>query len=362
MIYRYFYTRLPVRKTITDDELHLLTPAENQAIRQKERFAIWTAAALGAMGVLLLYVPRYVSPHWFPVMVVELFGNQFELPLVMWVYSAMLVYAEIMLLTFLNIYCIHEIAVATGYIHAQNKQDATLRNTVLQIGTEKKNRGLLQYGIDPFQGLNKRALVAWNLLITLKATLTNILFRFFIQRILGRYALKAVQDFAGIPVFAAWNAWGSRNVLHQARVIILGTKVIEQICSKVFESLPNDGAVNGLLFQTMQFVAISKRDFHQNHALMAGLLFTHYNITPQQTLLDEAAYLEWLAAAPPLQKRVCMLIICTGMLLDGSLSNRERKRIQKLYDMKILDMDAETLMGYKQDFMNGRGIAPMLVV
>ena len=120
--YNLFYRLLPIKKVSVDESLFLLNDDEIKAIKQKERFAIWVAAFIGAMGVILLYVPQYVSPHRFPLISVTVFNKTFNLPLVAILYSVFLVYIEILLLTFLNIYCIHEVAVATGFLNAINKK------------------------------------------------------------------------------------------------------------------------------------------------------------------------------------------------------------------------------------------------
>ncbi|MEI9957651.1 MAG: hypothetical protein WDM90_15440 [Ferruginibacter sp.] len=122
---------------------------------------MWLAAFFGAMGVVLLYVPQYLLPHWFPVTNISLFGKTFGVPIVMLVYSVILVFIEIMLLTFLNIWCTHEIAVATGFLNYQSKKEPNKRNLLINIGLEKKNKEVLKYGIDPLQGINRKALMAW---------------------------------------------------------------------------------------------------------------------------------------------------------------------------------------------------------
>jgi len=206
IIYHVFYRLLPIRKVNAGSELFILTKDEIKTIRRKERIAIWLAAFFGTMGVILLYVPQYAFPHLFPSYTIVVFNKPYAIPVIMMLYSFVLVMIEITLLTFLNIWCAHEVAVATGFLTHENKQSTHKRNLLVDIGLEKKNKQELKYGIDPLQGINKTALLTWNFFFILKATLSNMLFKVLIQRMLGRYALQAVKDFAGIPIFAAWNA------------------------------------------------------------------------------------------------------------------------------------------------------------
>ena len=358
--YNWFYRVLPVKKVNTDQELFLLNDNEIKLIRQKEHFAVWAAAFFGAMGVILLYLPQYVAPHWFPVTPLTLFGKTFQLPIIAILYSVMLVYIEILLLTFLNIYCIHAIAVATGFLNQVNKKDKEKRRLMMNVGLEKKDKSLLQYGIDPLQGLNKKGLLIWNFLLTLKATLSNMLFKFIIQRLLGRYAIRAVQDFAGVPIFAAWNAWGTRTVLRQARVVIMGQNLVIMLGRRIRTDQEPSAEFKDLLYDTLQYIAVSKRDFHQNHSVLTKKLFDIYNIAPRENHWLEDGYLEKLKAAPQAQREVCLLLIIVGFILDGNISIRERLKINELQREKLLDLKDKEILRYHKDFLTGKGIEGLI--
>ena len=359
-LYNLFYRILPVRKVNTDNQFFLLTEEEIKIIRTKEKIAIWSAAFFGAMGVVLLYVPQYAFPHLFPDTNISLFGKKFAIPVVMLVYSVVLVIIEIMLLTFLNIWCAHEIAVATGFLNYQSKKEKDKRNLLINIGLEKKNKEILKYGIDPLQGINKKALFAWNFFFILKATLSNMLFKILIQRLLGRYAIKAVQDFAGIPIFAAWNAYGTKVILREARVIIMGQNLIEEVCSRIRKDQEPTEAFKNLLYDTLQYIAVSKRDFHQNHFILTKNLFEIYNIQPKDRHWLEEGYYQKLHAAGKEEKEVCQLLIAIGFLLDGKLSITERLQIHELRKEGLLNISTEEVKKYQHDFLNGRGIEGLI--
>lgn len=359
-LYNLFYRLLPIKKVNTDNQLFLLNDDEIQLIRRKENIAIWTAAFIGAVGVILLYVPQYLLPQWFPVTNINLFNKSFALPIVMLVYTVILVIIEIMLLTFLNIWCAHEIAVATGFLNYQSKKENGKRNLLINIGLEKKNKEILKYGIDPLQGINKKALLAWNFFFILKATLSNMLFKILIQRVLGRYAVKAVQDFAGIPVFAAWNAYGTKVILKEARVIIMGQNLIEEVCQRIKKDQQPDEGFKDLLYDTLQYIAVSKRDFHQNHFILTKNLFDIYNIQPKVSHWLEEGYYKKLHTAGKEEKEVCQLLIAIGFLLDGKLSITERLQIQELEKEGLLDIGADDIKKYQHDFLNGRGIEGLI--
>jgi hypothetical protein len=359
-LYYLFYRLLPVKKVNTDNQLFLLSEEEIKLIHRKENIAVWTAAFFGAMGVVLLYVPQYVLPHWFPLNNINLFGKTFAVPVVMLVYTVILVVVEILLLTFLNIWCAHEIAVATGFLNYQSKKEKGKRNLLVNIGLEKKNKEILKYGIDPLQGIHKKALFAWNFFFILKATLSNMLFKILIQRMLGRYAVKAVQDFAGIPIFAAWNAYGTRLILKEARIIIMGQNLIEEVCGRIRKDQEPEEGFKNLLYDTLQYIAVSKRDFHENHYILTKNLFEIYKIVPKDKHWLEEGYYQKLHAAGKEQKEVCQLLIAIGFLLDGKLSYNEKLQIKELEKERLLDIGTEEIKKYQLDFLNGRGIETLI--
>ena len=354
LIYNLFYNLLPVKKVNTDSQLFLLTAEEIKTIHRKETIAVWLAAFTGAVGVVLLYLPQYTYPGFFNNTTVIFFAKKFILPVTLIVYAIILVVIEILLLTLLNIWCAHEIAVATGFLNYQLKKEK--RNLLINISLEKKNKEILHYGIDPLQGINKKALLACNFFFILKATLSNMLFKIFIQRALGRYALKTVQDFAGIPIFALWNAYGTKVILKEARVIIMGQNLIEEVCKLIRKDQRPTDAFKNLLYDTLQYIAISKRDFHQNHFFLTKNLFDIYNIQPKEKHLLEDDYYKKLQAAGKEEREVCQLLISIGFLLDGRLSLHEKGQIKELQAEGLLDIGAAEIKKYQQDFLNGKGI------
>lgn len=359
-IYRYFYSILPIRKTLSDTNLIILSEQEISAIIKKERIAIWLAAFFGAMGVVLLYLPYYLLPNYFPNTPITILGEAIEVPIVFFIYTTLIVAIEILLLTFLHIWVTHEVAALSGFINKETKNTEEKRKLLINVSLEKKNKSLLEYGINPYQGLNKSAILAWNLMIMLKATLSNMAFKFIIQRVLGRYALKALQDFAGIPIFAAWNAFGTKRILRQSRVIIMGENVVSNLAIRIKNQEKASDDFKFLLYQTLRYIAVSKRDFHQNHYLLAKHLFEIYEIKPNKEKCKKKKYLEKLSEANEEHKRVCKLLITLGFILDGHLSTREQLRIVEMRKEGIFDFTIHEMKQFNKDFYNGRGVEKII--
>ncbi|MDI3319315.1 LBF_2804 family protein [Pinibacter soli] len=359
-VYGLFYNILPIKNVQTDDELYLLNDAEVALIKKRERTAIIAAAFFGAMGVVLLVIPQHLFPQFFPATNITLFGKTFALPLVFWIYSIVLVYIELLLLTLLNIWVAHEIAVATGFLNYSNKSAEHKRNLMLDIGLEKKNKQVLQYGIDPLQKANRQVILVWNLMFMLKATLSNFVFKLFIQRVFGRYIIQMVKDMAGIPIFAFWNAYGTHVILNKAKIIIMGQNFIEGISQSIYKVQPETHEFKTILYDTLQFIAISKRDFHENHFLLAKNLFALYNITAKDAHLLTDDYLDRVKSLEAKEKNIVLLLIITGFLLDGKISFREKQTIREMNRLGVFVETERNISKWAHDFLYGKGLDELL--
>jgi hypothetical protein len=363
-LYKQFHKRLPIPTVETDATLHLLNPTEHRAIKRLEWTAMFASGLTGTLAVLLLYLPQYQFPQLFPSHDFDLpIVGKVAVPIVATIYGVVLVFLEIWALTLLHLYCIHHIAVATGYLKNSSENFEEKQAKILSISTEEKDKTLLSYGINPFQGLKMSQVWLMNSLIALKATLSNMIVKIIVRRFLGRYAVREVLDLLGIPIFAFWNIMATRTILREARVMIMGQNLID-----AFE--PNFRSISlkinhlsdskTLIYDTLQFIAVSKRDYHANHAYLTAKVLKAFDIPIETQHLVPTNYAERLANADPIVKNFCQFIIIIGLLLDGEISWRERQRIQKLHSEGILEPSVSEIVALKNDFLEGRGIGHLV--
>ncbi|MBN9299979.1 MAG: hypothetical protein J0I41_23455 [Filimonas sp.] len=359
-LYSLYYASLPIRSVVTDDRLYILNDAEVNAIKKREHVALLVSAFYGAMGVVLLIIPQYYFPWIFPKTIMQAWGRQFELPLIFWAYSVLLVYIELVLLTLLNIWCAHEVAVATGFLNYDNKYADHRQKMMIDIGLEKKNKQILKYGIDPLQQANRKVVLLWNLMFMLKATLSNFVFKLFIERVCGRYAARVLKDIVGIPIFAFWDAFATYSILNKAKIIIMGQNFIEGMAQAIYKAQPPTESFKLLLYDTMQYIAISKRDFHENHYLLTKNLFELYDVTIKEKHLLDDSYLQRLETIPGQERKIVVLLIIAGFLLDGKISAREKRKIRLMNEDGILKESEATIERWAHDFMYGKGLDELL--
>jgi hypothetical protein len=350
-----FYQKLPAPNISADEQLHLLNELEIRRLHQRQRLVMAIAAMLSVIGFLVYYLPVYRFPHLFSSIKLEipLIGAAIRLPWAELLWCVALTSIELYLLTLLTIFGAHEIAVATGFITSATKSERA--DAILQIGLEKTSREVSRYGIDPFQGVDKRLLFIFNAVLRLKGWFANQVIRFLARMLLGRYAVRALLDFVGMPIYMAINAYSVHAVMREARVIIMGRTLINLLITRLPRRELSE-AEKELLYDTLQYVAICKRDFHQNHYLLTKDLLEFFQVPAKKHHRLPDDYSERLKQARAGPAALCQLVILLGLILDGRVSWRERLRLRQMNRLGVLKESHADLKRYARDFLNGAGV------
>ncbi len=353
--YRWFFIALPVRHIEHDAFLQILNEQEAAYLHWIRRRAMWLGALSALICNVLLFAPLQLAPHLFPLTVLKLpfFAEPVPLPIIKTAWMGFLIFLEIVLLTLLNIAAVHEVAVATGYIN--EKTEVARTNDVLRIALATPSQELQGFGIDPFQGVNRFALLFYNALLLFKGAIMAQLLRQILIRLLGGYTVLEVLDWSGVPIYMTLNALGARKVVHQSLLIIMGEAVILNFRRRL---LPRalTAEESALLYDTLQFIAVNKRDYHRNHYTLTRVLFNFYQVPPEEKHPLPDDYEMRLNSSPEYIRRLCVVIIHLGFVLDGALSWRERGRIARMQARGIFEESFEDVYQYDNDFVQGRGM------
>jgi hypothetical protein len=360
-IYQYIFKKFPFWEDRPDGMLHLLTLSERKRVMQVQYWAIAISVLLSAMGFVLLYLPQYELPHLFPKipLMLPLLG-EVHFPLIATLYGVILMVLEMVLLTILHLYSVHRIAAITGYITPTDLAQADKIETVLDVSLEVKNTAQEEFGIDPYQGLSPVVVFGYNLVFRLKGLLGSVFLKWILQRILGRFAVRELLDFSGLPIYGFLNGYSTYTLLREARVVIMGQHLIERSLQRIdYEALKHPDFEN-LLYDTLQFIAINKRDYHKNHYLLTKLLLERCGIASRTKHHLRSDYYTHLKAAPLPLQRCCLLVIHLGFLLDGELSLRERITIQNLEKEGFPTESFAEVQRHLKAYLSGSGMERLL--
>jgi hypothetical protein len=347
----YLSNRKPVGNDA--DEPYLLNETEISVIRKTRREILIIAAVLGVLGVLFLYLPQYFFPTLFPDTIIHLFGKPYAFPIITSVYGIILVFAEIYALTFFNLRAVRIISGVCQFPYKQDPEYDKHIRALASAALEKEDKDILLFGINPYFGLPKLSYTLFFILNKLKATLSNVLLKILIKRVLGRFALREITDLAGIPIYAFWNAWASHLVIKEATIRIMAPLTIRQFVTNLHKRYDTNPSFKEMIVETLQFIAILKRRFNYSHFLLTEELFRQFAIEKETPAGD---FLQKITDCSPEVRHGLQQLIVFGVLIDGSLSRAEKKRLQLLEEKGLLPMSMDAIVQLEKDYVQGRGL------
>jgi hypothetical protein len=358
-LFNLFYENLKTVGGEADHFLHTVSEAERKEIIKTERFAVWISAIIGAVMVLLYAIPVNYVPlfeYSISLKLPETTSN-IEIQIIALLYGFLLVILEVMLLTLLDIYNTHKIAAAVGFINNDNKNDREIKEYIINFGSQKSIKEIHELGLNPFWGINKIYYIILNTFYKLKATFSNYLIRIFVSKLAGRYATRMVLDLAGIPVFAFWNAWSTKKIIKEARIHLIGLAYINILTAEIknFRKLNEKEKV--LVYDLLQFIVVSKRDYHLNHYKLSEQIIHIFEISIEKThKISDSFFNEYKLADEKLKKIITKILIL-GFLLDGNISNRELNRLSELRKKELVTIENDEIKNYLRQFNYGEGFS-----
>lgn len=346
------------------DEAHyLLNEEERKNVKRIKRNAVIKAATAGAMGVILLFIPVHLYSYlsngelfpktqvWIPI-----YGDYIGIQIGYYIYSFILLFLEIWYLTYVNITAVAATAQACGFPDQQDKNYEASLNGLIAVGLERKQKELESIGINPYEGLTKWQVFLYQTVIRLKAMLTGFLFKLLIRRVLGRYAIRAVVDLAGIPVYAFWNGFATRTILNKARVRIMAPALIKRFTDKIYVEAKGNEVFIKHLFDYLQNISVTKRDYHYNHYLLSISLMQKFEVSAKESPMTRDDLFEFMEHQDTKTKLLYSKLLAFGLMIDGSVSTRETIILNELRDKKILPYSVDQIKDWTKGFFDGEGM------
>ena len=361
LAFNYFIKMVKEQAVEAEDEFHILNEKEVKSIQQIRTWALGWSAALGVLGVVVLYIPYHLwKATLFPdtTMTLPWVGEQ-KLPIIFTIYSTILVVIELYYLTIVNLQAVHKMAKVCGFPQKDDPDYEKHLEGLYSIGMERDSKEMQKYGINPLAGINKYYLMIVVLLNRLKGTITNLVVKLIFKRLLGRIVLRVYIDLLGMPVYAFWNALAAHKVLREAKIRIMAPNLINQLTNQLYDELKHDEQFKDFLYDALQLIAVVKRTFHHNHYLLVEKLITKFDIPikeEQAEMLKKDALLDKVKSINAEAREGIAKLCIFGMMIDGSLSNKERDLLDELQNLDLIKYEWKTLKKWEQSFVNGQGL------
>jgi hypothetical protein len=236
----------------------------------------------------------------------------------------------------INIRAVFKIAEVCGFPDKNDPDYDKHIESLMRVGLEKDDKSSSTYGLNPLQGASRWTLFLFIFISRLKASISNYVAKILLRRILGRYALRAIIDMVGVPVFAFWNAYASYIVIHETKVRIMAPNLIRQLCRNLFEQYEHNPEFTAYIYDTLQYIAMSKRRYHHNHFLLAKNILLIFTIPVKDVHPLSDDYLQKVKNSKPEIKEGIIQLLILGFIIDGNLSQKEFSMIDKLHSEGVI--------------------------
>lgn len=329
---------------------YTLTAAQKTELKNLQLRIYLIAGIIGACAVMIVIFPFHFT-HLLDAQHFNLFGYQFDFELYYTLYAVVMIFPEIWLLNMLNIYAVRRICEIYKYPSVSQNDYREQVALLTEAGLEMPAKHMQLLEINPYIGLTKFSYYALLIGTKLKATLSNVLMKFLVRRLLGRYALRIVTDLVGVPIFAFWNAWSSRQVMKEAQMRIVATAATKDFMNEFSEE--ELLRVKEKLNKLFHFIAQQKRQYNfALYSFMKEMLL----IFPELDLkYDREVKIEELFGPNPEENKIIARLLIFGLIVDGTLSVKERLAIRKIAKESWFPVSIDEMEDILKAYVNGEG-------
>lgn len=330
---------------------YILDSAQKKQLRNLQVRVYALAGAIGAAAVLVVIFPFHFT-HLLDAQHLSLFGWEFDFELYYTMYAVLMLFPEIWLLNMLNIYAVRRICEIYRYPAVSENDYEEQVALLTEAGLEMPAKHMQLLEINPYVGLTKFSYYALLLGTKLKATLSNVVMKFVVRRLLGRYALRIVTDLLGIPIFAFWNAWTSRQVIKETQMRIVSAAATRDFMQ---DFTPEDlSRIREKLRKLFHFIAQQKRQY--NFALYSFMKEVLEILPGLELSYDREVKIDELFDSNEEDNILVARLLIFGLIVDGSLSVKERLTIRKIVREEWFPISVDEMEAILKGYVNGEGL------
>ena len=357
---KYALSKINIQEDLSnDDSLHILDESELIKLKKIRRNTYLKAGSAGALGIILLYVPYHLfGESLFPKRMFEIpfLNDPVELEIEFLIFSLVMVFIEIWYLTYVNINAVAAIAKACGFPKKADQDAEENVETLVNVSIEKKQKELKSLGINPYEGLSKVGVFAFQILIKLKAAISSFIWKILVTKLLGRYAFRMLIDVLGAPLYAVWNMWASKKVMNEARVRVMAPSLIMKYTNVLFEEFEGNQEFKSALYNTLHSISTSKRSFHYNHFLLASSLLTKFDIELSDSMKVDSDFLKKIDNLNSEVQNAISKLVLFGIMIDGSLTFMEKRSVRILQKEGVIPYTMDQISEWSKNYFDGKGM------
>lgn len=331
-------------------------------VKLVRRESLIFAALCGTFGVVLLYLPQIIYPDLFPQnkYTIPVIDFTFDFSITEMFYGFFLVGLEIWLLIRSDIKTVGKVAAVYGYEyreHSESNNEETVE--LVYIGIGKESRAFTKVGINPFQNVSKTGVLFLRFIFILKAFFSNFIFKIILKKIFGRIAVRTIVNFAGIPIYAAWNAYASAVVVRKVDKRMLARDVMHRTGKRFLEKMNGNEIFKKHVYDALGYIAVTKKDYYPSDYIFSRHLLKIFDIKIQKEHQVPDKYIDGLKELDEDVKLAVGQLLVIGFLLDGKIGALEIRVLKKLKNEGIIPYTIDDTKKWTKQYLKGEGFYEM---
>ena len=357
---RYFsYLSRKVEVPDSGDEVHVLNQEEKKALYRVQRHSILRQAAAGAISAgLSVLVGFWLWPYPGDHLADLTWEEMLHYYALLYPLTFGITAVEILYLYYDGLRSVHKLSTIAGLnLFPRRGEQQGLSLYLVRAALELPNPPDGLDGINPRREISRFELLVVAAVYKFKATVTNFLVKAILRRIVGRSALRAVMEFAAMPVYGFWNGLIAYWVLRQARVRALGPSAIEEFSRVLYEDADQRSkAAQTAAFQAIGAAIVRTVDLHPNLILLMQSTRRHLGTPGEVPLDDSQAFIQTVQQLPPDEQAFALRVLVVASISDGKMVGRERRLLQEMFQRCGLGDDLSGIQRLRKAFVKGEDI------
>jgi hypothetical protein len=346
-----------------DEAVHILDEEEQRELRAIEHRMVGRAAAVGAgSGIAAALADVAAQPYLLPD---AGFVDNWLYWSIVGTVSLIATAVEIALLYWDSLRSVHELARAAGvplFPKGAVDERSPLAATLTRAALELPNPPDKTYGIDPYREVNKLQLAVASLIYKLKISITNLLAKVFLRRLMGRSAFRVYLEFVGVPVYAFWNGLVAFLIVREARLRAIGRSAARVFAEHIFGDHDIDASEKLAAWSAVASAVVRTHDVHPNLQAMLDELARRFGPASEDQGIDDTRLFQTrLAALSEASQDRLLAWLSVAAVLDGKVTRAERLLLDAAYGACGRTRPARATAQLRRTFVGGAPVSADLI-
>lgn len=366
------------------DAVHLLNPAERDALRRIERGAVVRAAVAGALSTLVagavevgIALPLLGHEH-----LAEL-ADHVRFYVIVGAATIVTSVIEIAYLYWDGLRAVHRLSYEAGLdLFPEQDDDKALAGAMARAALELPNPTATLFGVDPRREASRVRLLVASIVYKLKVSVTSFVLKALVRRALGRAFVRGWLPFVAVPITAAWNAFVCWLIMREARIRAMGPSAAREMIAIAFAgNRAVSPAGKAAVVRAVASSIVRTEDLHPNLAALlhevarvgirgadavdAGTRMDPHvrlEIDDEEGDLDDSrAFLRSLAKLAEGERTIVLRVLAIASIIDGRLTRAEKRLLAEAREVCALPHDPGAVERLRRAFIDGDPIDPSAI-